>query len=271
MAMMLEKYTIDMNFDTITGDVKKDTGNNNVSQDDIPLLNCVNVKKRMGFYGNCVLMPFTYPKRLADKLGKTAIELQESLYRYHTNCFRVPTTTISLPTDGMIGEAVLGENNVSEVIDLTRFWNWKDSPIDKMDLDSNYLNNADYLAGKAPGEISALNLQGATAATPVTVPDLVAALVAKQAPTFENLTALEQLKELINKGTDSAASGRDKLIENNTELTKAILEHAAKLAEINKSDDSGGIPGIPGIPEIPGIPGIPGIPEIPPEILPLLL
>jgi hypothetical protein len=258
MAMMLERYTIDMNFDTITG-VKKNTGSDTSlnKNDDIPLLNCVNVKKRAGFYGNCVLMPFTYPQRLAEKLGKTAAELQESLYRYHTNCFRVPKTTISLPTDGMIGEAVLGETNVSELIDLTRFWNWKDSPIDKMNIDSGYLNSNDYLAGKAPGEISALNLQGATSATPVTVQDLITALANKQAPTFENLTALEQLKEIINKGTDSAAAGRDKLIENSTDLMKAILEHAAKMAENDKSDtsgiDDGGIPGggIPGG----GIPG----------------
>ena len=255
MAMMLERYTIDMDFGKIQNKPNDETADNtdttlrNIRLDklkgenrntvDIPLLNCVNVKKRVGFYGNCVLLPFTYPQELSEKLGKTAAELQESLYRYHTNCFRVPTTTISLPTDGMIGEAVLGETNVSELIDITRFWNWKDSPIDKMNIDSNYLNSSDYLAGKAPGEITALNLQGATAATPVTVQDLITALANKQAPTFDNLTALEQLKDIINKGSDSASTGRDKVLESNTDLMKTLLEleYAAKAAENNKKEE----------------------------------
>ena len=132
-----------------------------------------------------MLLPFTYPQSLANKLGKTAAEVQDSLYRYHSSNFRSPSTTISLPTDGMIGEAVLGETNVSEKIDLTRFWNWQDSPIDKMEIDSSYLNAHDYLAGKSTKDISALNLQGATAAVPVTNADLISALVSKQA---QNLT-----------------------------------------------------------------------------------
>jgi hypothetical protein len=166
----------------------------------------------------------------------------------------------------MIGEAVLGENNVSELIDLTRFWNWKDSPIDKMNIDSGYLNSNDYLAGKAPGEISALNLQGATSATPVTVQDLITALANKQAPAFDNLTALEQLKDLINKGTDSAATGRDKVLESNTELFKKLLEleHEAKMAELKAKEDnqsgSGGLPGLPNIPGLPDLPDLPGLP-----------
>ena len=219
-AMMLEQYTIDMDFDKITGN-----GNEPIN---IPLLNCVNVKKLLGFYGNCILLPFTYPKSLADKLGKTAAEVQESLYRYHTSCFRVPTTTISLPTDGMIGEAVLGETNVSELIDLTRFWNWKDSPIDKWDVDSSYLSNTDYLAEKTTKDISALNLQGAAAATPVAVSDVISALVNKTTPTFNNLTALDQLKDILNNGTKSAADGRDKAIATSADLAKSALDFAFK-------------------------------------------
>jgi hypothetical protein len=226
-AMMLEQYTIDMNFDKLTAvddeEIKPDS-NKKKNRINIPLLNCVNVKKLMGFYGNCILLPFTYPKELADKLGKTAAELQDALYRYHTTCFRVPTTTISLPTDGMIGEAVLGETNVSELIDLTRFWNWKDSPIDKMNIDNTYLNDTDYLADKTTSEITALNLQGATPATPVTVNDLITALVNKQTPTFENITALEQLKDILNEGTKSASEGRNKVLDTTVELAKQSVE-----------------------------------------------
>ena len=222
-VMMLEQYTINMNFDTLDEVTSKRDNSSNSNDLKIPLLNCVNVKNLLGFYGNCMILPFTFPQRLAKQLGKTAADIQNALYRYHTNNFRVPTTTISLPTKGMIGEAVLGETNVSEEIDITRFWNWQDSPIDKMELDSSYLNGNDYLQGKSTKDVSALNMQGATSATPVTVPDLVSALVSKQTPTFDNITGLDQLKDVLNTGTNSAAAGRDNAIKSSAEVTKAAL------------------------------------------------
>ena len=230
-AMMLEQYTIDMDFGAIENidEEEEITRKNKI---DIPLLNCVNVKKMLGFYGNCILLPFTYPQELAKKLGKTAAEVQDALYRYHTNCFRVPTTTVSLPTDGMIGEAVLGETNVSELIDLTRFWNWQDSPIDKMEITPEYLNDTDYLADKTTKDITALNLQGATAATPVTATDLIKALVDKKTPQFADITGLEQLKSVLNEGTKSAATGRDKVLEENTKFSSKVMDTAINAAVI---------------------------------------
>ena len=238
-VMMLEQYTIDMNFellDNISGQKEKDV------EDIIPLLNCVNVKNMLGFYGNCMILPFTFPQRLANKLNKTAADIQDMLYRYHTNNFRVPTTTVSLPTRGMIGEAVLGETNVSEEIDLTRFWNWQDSPIDKMDIDSSYLNGNDYLQGKSTKEISALNMQGATAATPVTVPDLVSALANKQTPTFNNITGLDQLKDVLNTATNSAASGRDNAINTSADVAKAALSAAMTSGQTQSGGNGGTTP-----------------------------
>ena len=38
-------------------------------------------------------------------------------------------TLMPMPTGGIFAEAVLGRFNCAEKIDLTRFWNWKDSPI----------------------------------------------------------------------------------------------------------------------------------------------
>ena len=37
--------------------------------------------------------------------------------------------TIAMPSGGVFGEAVLGQAIAAEKIDLTRFWNWQDSPI----------------------------------------------------------------------------------------------------------------------------------------------
>lgn len=39
------------------------------------------------------------------------------------------TASIVLPSGGLFGEAVLGQAIAAEKIDLTRFWNWQDSPI----------------------------------------------------------------------------------------------------------------------------------------------
>lgn len=236
LAIMLEQYNIDMNFKTYF-DVENDSTY-------IPLLNCVNVKRVMGYYGNCILLPFTYPEELAVKLGKTAAEIQDSLYRYHTSCFRAPSTTISIPTDGMIGEAVLGATNVSEEIDLTRFWNWKDSPIDSMNLDSSYLSGGDYLGNKTTKDYGALNLQTATQQTPVTATDLISALVAKQTPQFENITGLEQTAALLNNAMNTTSTGRDNVINQSSTLAGKAMEYATqklksesaeRVAEINAS------------------------------------
>ena len=58
-----EIYTIEMDFQGLEGDCS--TGGYN----DISLLNCINVKKLLGFYGNCMLFPFSYPQELAEALG----------------------------------------------------------------------------------------------------------------------------------------------------------------------------------------------------------
>lgn len=39
------------------------------------------------------------------------------------------TRRIALPTGGVFAEAVLGTSNAAEKLDMTRFWNWQESPI----------------------------------------------------------------------------------------------------------------------------------------------
>ena len=54
---------------------------------------------------------------------------QQSLLAYQQASFLPPQSTIALPTRGVLGEAVLGHCSSAEKIDLTRFWNWQDSPV----------------------------------------------------------------------------------------------------------------------------------------------
>lgn len=233
LAMMLDKYTIDMDYSRLrsTSTNQDDAGAKGNGESEpvmIPLLNCINVRKVLGFYGNCILFPFTFPQELSEKLGRTAAEIQDQLYRYHTNAFRAPSTVISMPTSGMIGEAVLGQSNVSELIDLTRFWNWQDSPIDKMETGEASLSGTDYLSGKTTKDISSLGLESATATTGVTVPDLISALVSKATPTFNNLTGLDQLQQLAAATTTSASTGRDNYSNNATSMATKAAELQAQ-------------------------------------------
>ena len=215
-AIMLEPYTIDIS----DGDDTK-----------IPLLNCVNVMAPLGFYGNCMLFPFTMPEELSQEMGnsmrdgyKTEKDWQDALYNYHTNCFRVPTTVISLPTNGMVGEAILGETNVSELIDLTRFWNWKDSEIRHADaIDNTAFKETELLDGRTPAAFVE-TAKGATAPESVSVPDLLKALTSKTTPEFNDISGQQLLSKLIQSVTDSATTGRDQIVQSNTDFITSALK-----------------------------------------------
>ena len=250
-AMLLDAYTIDMNFDEgEDNEVYKALG---ISNTDIPLLNCVNVNKLLGFYGNCMLLPFTYPRELATKIGRTAKEIQDALYRYHANNFRVPSTLVSMPTQGMIGEAVLGDTNVSEEIDLTRFWKWDDSPIDKMEITKDYFNEKSYLSDKSNKSISALNLGNADLTTAIqNTSDLLSAIKSRDTTgLFNNLaeTGLSQLSTALGNSTTNANSLLNKTLTTSSEnavkayetaeaLEKDDKETEDEIEKINSSSDS---------------------------------
>lgn len=236
LAVMLESYTVDMNFKNIFGN---DAYNELKGNIDIPLLNCINVHKMLGFYGNCMIFPFTYPQSLAEKLGKTAAEIQDALYRYHASSFRVPVTTISLPTEGMVGEAVLGETNVSEEIDLTRFWNWKDSEHDKMELSASALSSTDYLQDKAPGVFASLGVTGPSAPTAVTTPDLITPMTQKQTPTFTDITGTASTVALMSAtGVANIQAQSNALTQNSSVINKALDYCIAKVK--GEAKDSAG-------------------------------
>jgi len=76
--------------------------------------------KPVGYFGNFVAFMWDFPPG-TESDAKTFEDTFTS--RSSTR------TTIALPTEGVFGEAVLGQANSAEKIDLTRFWNWQDSPI----------------------------------------------------------------------------------------------------------------------------------------------
>ena len=72
----------------------------------------------VGYFGNYVAFTWDFPSSSAGPK-----EFQEKFQNQSDK------TTIVLPTEGVFAEAVLGQSNSAEKIDITRFWNWQDSPI----------------------------------------------------------------------------------------------------------------------------------------------
>lgn len=219
--MMLEPYTVDMDYGLWYIDAE--TENSRIS-----LLNCVNAKRVIGYYGNCMMLPFTYPKELADMLGKTAGDVQEELYRFHTTSFRVPSTVISVPTEGMVGEAVLGATNVSEKVDITRFWNWKDSEIDHIDIDQSSLNGRSLLENATTLSVDAPT-QGVAATAHIDGSGITEALTSRQSPTFANVLKNTDTRELLKSADDNASRGRENIVAANTSLLKSAITAAASM------------------------------------------
>ncbi len=117
-VVMLEGYTIGVP----PGGIEDETQN-------IPLLNCIE-NRVLGFYGNSMIMPFNIPKGVVDDLDISNADVQDALTEFHKAAFSPPVSVVALPTRGVLGEAVLGHCPSAEKIDLTRFWNWQDSPSD---------------------------------------------------------------------------------------------------------------------------------------------
>ncbi|MGH7727327.1 MAG: hypothetical protein ACREM2_00845 [Vulcanimicrobiaceae bacterium] len=117
-AILLDGYTIGVPADGVAD-----------ASQLVPLLNCVQ-NKVLGYFGNSMILPFIIPQSVADSLQLDPAALQQSLLAYQQATFTPPQSTITLPTQGVLGEAVLGHCPSAEKLDLTRFWNWQDSPAD---------------------------------------------------------------------------------------------------------------------------------------------
>jgi hypothetical protein len=177
-AIMLEGFTIGVPSDGIADETQM-----------VPLLNCVE-NRVLGFYGNSMIMPFFIPRSVEDTKNISTSQIQGMLMSFHATAFSPPKSTVTLPTRGVLGEAMLGHCPSAEKIDLTRFWNWADSPSDT-----------------AP-EIAAVTV-------PTTQPSLAAGLTAPS-----TLTGMPPLINNFNAG--SAAPAAD------TGLLQAMIKAAAE-------------------------------------------
>ena len=238
-VVMLEGYTIGLPEEGLDDDGFTDPSQH------VPLLNCV-ANQVLGYYGNCMIMPFSIPAALATKLagGEGGVEdrtpplttgtVQEALTLFHREAFSPPVSAITLPTRGVLGEAVLGHCSSAEKIDLTRFWNWQDSPADEATEITGVslrpstvagLTAPNALGGIAPiiNNVSAGDGGGDAASA------LAQALAAGGAAAQDFSTAFlgqDVLKELGGKTIESAETARADALGKATQLASEAMKAA---------------------------------------------
>lgn len=225
-VVMLEGYTIGLPAGGLSPEDFTDASQH------VPLLNCV-ANQVLGYYGNCMIMPFSIPATLAAALAREAAgdgdddttplttgAVQDALTAYHKTAFSPPVSRFTLPTRGVLGEAVLGHCPSAEKIDLTRFWNWRDSP------------------GESVADISAADLRPLSQAGTLTAPSQMAAL-----PSIinnvagEGSTSLGRLAEaLAGKGPTASDFSTDFLLQ---DTLKTLGAKTIETAESARADALG--------------------------------
>lgn len=242
-AIMLEQYTIGV-----------PSGGLSDATDEVPLLNCV-ANQVLGYFGNAAIMPFFIPPDVAKRVGYTSRDVQESLLRFHKQAYRPALSSITLPARGVLGEAVLGHCESSEKIDLTRFWNWQDSPPDQATDPatlSTLFADANPLIGSAgaqapntltPNAASMVTINsGPTAMTPAGLGQaLIQGQPASNLP--QDLTGITQLGAQMKTQTETTADTLNKTITEASSLAKEAMKQvpeAIKAKQAGTGSGSGG-------------------------------
>ncbi len=120
---------------------------------------------------------------------------------------KVKTELVPLPSGGVFAEAVLGRYNAAEKLDMTRFWNWQDSPIPfaAPDIAMTSRGTTDDLK---PGQLGAPVV---SIVNPTALPDptgMAAVLQAIQnGNMFRDMSGLAATMGLAQAGINAASQG----------------------------------------------------------------
>ena len=118
---------------------------------------------------------------------------------------------VPLSSGGVFAEAVLGRFNSAEKLDITRFWNWQDSPIPIQPSDIAPIqaaSRAQWDAAVAPGQLSApiVNITSPTA-----LPDptgMAGVLAATQnGNMFRDMSGLNEVVKLAQSAIQASSAG----------------------------------------------------------------
>jgi GH25 family lysozyme M1 (1,4-beta-N-acetylmuramidase) len=147
---------------------------------------------------------------------------------------------VPLPTGGVFGEAVLGRYNSAEKIDLTRFWNWQDSPIPILPTEIDAPSLASRAQGQdlTPGQYAApmVNIVApAPLPTPTGMQNVLAAL--QSGSMFRDMSGLAATVGLAqaaltaaNEAAGNAGKQAGANLKTGADLVQALLPMIAALA-----------------------------------------
>ena len=167
----------------------------------------------------------------------------ENLYKKKTGKADV---TIPLPSGGVFAEAVLGRFNSAEKLDMSRFWNWQDSPIPILPPEIAAVQTGSRNANTAPLPAN-LEAQSAQLQRMQALPDPTGMSSAMNALTMANMfrdmsgsqnvaAMVSNAQQVANQGATSAgeinAENMANFQEYQSGLIKAYMEHTQKMAEV---------------------------------------
>jgi hypothetical protein len=156
---------------------------------------------------------------------------------------------IPLPSGGVFAEAVLGRFNAAEKTDLTRFWNWQDSPIPLTAPEIAPLQAGSRATSEdlRPGPLSApvVALQSPTA-----LPDAagIAAIVSavQNGNMFRDMSGLAQTAAVAQAALQASAAGATAVGEQAAQNLKTVMENNTERMRIAAAAATGGASGLAG-------------------------
>jgi hypothetical protein len=156
------------------------------------------------------------------------------------------TRLVPIPTNGVFAEAVLGRSNSAEKLDITRFWNWQDSPapLTPPELGPISTGSRALAENLTPGQLgpSTLNI-----VNPTNLPDptgLGASLGALANLNFRDMSGLagtQQLAGTATTGTLTATTEAGKIDVAMAQVAADIVKTAMVTGFGNKKE--GGVSG----------------------------
>lgn len=226
-----------------------------------------------------LLSPYSYTgKPLVQLIDPTPITISANylVFRMHTDAFDlniegkkvlnewgkwlrdhgidtsyVKTDLIPLPSGGVFAEAVLGRYNSAEKLDMTRFWNWQDSPIPitAPEIEPVKMSSRGTTEDLKPGQLGAPVV---SIVNPTSLPDptgMTAALQAIQnGNMFRDMSGIMATMGIAQAGIGAASQGATAAgaqagtnMATATQFASDLVKTAASLAAMGFGGPIGGI------------------------------
>ncbi len=172
----------------------------------------------------------------------------------------VPTDErlIPIPTAGVFAEAVLGSSNSAEKLDITRFWNWQDSPTPLQPAEIAPIGTESRATTEdlKPGQLASpvLNILNPTA---LPSPDSMAAILTSLATlNLREMSGLAGTQSLTKAGMESTLTAATEAGKLASENMKTEAQKAVSMGQIAADIAKTAITGVPSRSENAGLKGI---------------